>query len=300
MLNIKIAGSKYFCDQIKNKLEWMEDEGFFAYTEDSGEAAIIISEEESCFFHPNVYIYIEVLRSADSDQLCAVQYIMGKKVEAFPLENLPYVLQGTIRMMALVIKKEQKISEMASKSFALEEDQKNTSGNLENFKRVQNSVTQEMKNIPGFETKLLYLPKNDVSGDFFVTKHMPDGKTFVFIGDVTGHGFYAGTYAATMVALARSYFDTCSMMGANLQNFALYIAKAAFYYHGGNEQSSCECVACEIDPKNNVANFITFSGGNISPIIIKKSGKVKTVYSLKEDGTPEAEKQNEEVMRKIK
>ena len=75
MLNIKIAGSKYFCDQIKNKLEWMEDEGFFAYTEESGEAAIIISEEESPAAFP-LHFCSGCYLSASPDKLCVYIYNM--------------------------------------------------------------------------------------------------------------------------------------------------------------------------------------------------------------------------------
>jgi serine phosphatase RsbU (regulator of sigma subunit) len=158
---------------------------------------------------------------------------------------------------------------------------------------------KEMSKIDGFSSEYVFLPKNEVSGDFLVTQKMPDGRTFIFLGDVTGHGFYSGAYASAMISAIRSYFDTCSMFGANLNQFAMYIARAAFYYHGGSEQSSCECVICEIDPSRNVANFVTFSGGNISPIIIKKSGKVKTVYSLLEDDSEESRTKNDETMKKI-
>lgn len=300
MLRILINGQKHFCDQIKNKLECIKDEGLFSYTDDLDDASIIISEEDSCPIAPNALVYIEVIRNVETGKLSVAQTIMGQQIEAFPVEDLPYVLQSTIRMMGLILKKQNKITELVKKNNALEEFQSTTVENLKNFKKVQQNTSVSATDLEGFETKLIYLPKDEISGDFLVTKKLLDGRTFIFIGDVTGHGFYAGAYAATLVALTKSYFDMCSIIGADLQQFALYIAKAAFYYHGECEQSSAECVICEINPSKNLARFLTFSGGNISPILIKKNGTIKTIYSLSEEETEEARIRNEEVMKKIK
>ena len=280
MLGLKIAGSKNFSDQIKNKMERMEKDGWFIYTDDVNEASIVISEEDACPYDTDIFVYIEVMKNVDG-HLCALQYIMGEKVEMFFLKDLPSVLQGTIMMVSVLLKKENRIIEL-NKQLAIEEEKSSgVLNNLKNFKKVQKNVTFEVSNLSRFESELLFIPKEEVSGDFIVVKEMPS-KTFVFIGDVTGHGLYAGTYAATLVALAKNYFDTSSLLNANLSNFMLYIANAAFYYHGGIEQSSCECVICEIDHKKNLASFCTFSGGNISPILIKQNGRVTTLFSEEE------------------
>lgn len=300
MLRIMINGSKHFCDQIKNKIEWMGEEGLFSYTDDKYEASIIVSEEDSCPITPNALVYIETIKNPETGKLTVAQTIMGQKIEAFPIEDLPYVLQSTIRMMGLFLRKESKIAELSKKNFALEDYKMSVNDNLKNFKKVQNNVTSDLSELEDFETKLIYIPKDEISGDFLVTKKLLDGRTFIFIGDVTGHGFYAGAYAATLVALTKSYFDMCSITGADLQQFALYIARASFYYHGKCEQSSAECVVCEIDPRKNFVRFLTFSGGNISPILIKSNGTVKTIYTLKEEVTETDKRNNEEVMSKIK
>lgn len=300
MLRIMVNGRKHFCDQVKNKIEWMEEEGIFSYTDEVENASIIVSEEGSYSLAPNVLVYIETIKDSQTGKLSVAQTVMGQKIEVFPIESLPYILQSTIRMMGPLIRKEHKITELVKKNIALEDFKTTVVDNLKNFKKVQSNVSLDLSDLDDFETQFIYIPKDEISGDFLVTKKLLDGRTFVFIGDVTGHGFYAGTYAATLVALTKSYFDMCSIAGADLQQFALYIAKAAFYYHGGCEQSSAECVVCEINPNKNLARFLTFSGGNISPILIKKNGTVKTIYTLREEDSEEARQNNEEVMKKIK
>ena len=276
MLGLKIAGSKWFCDQIKNKIERFENEGMFTYTNDSKEASIIISEEDACTNDPTSYVFIEIMKDVEG-KMCALQYVLGEKVETFLIEDLPAVLQGTIMMVGISLEKQAKIVELEKKIVEIQEEANGVFDNMKNFQMVQENVFKEMEPLGKFETKLIANAKSGVSGDFLVTKEMP-GKTFVFMGDVTGHGVYAGAYAATLVALAKNYFNTCSLMNSNLKDFEMYMANAAFYYHGNCQQSSAECIMCEIDHKRNVATFSTFSGGNISPIIIKKDGRVKVVF----------------------
>lgn len=300
MLRIMINGSKHFCDQIKNKIEWMEEEGLFTYTDEIDNASIVINEGEECQFSQNALVYIKTIKDQVNDEVYVSQTVMGQRIESFPIQNLPYVLQNTIRMMGLILRKENKITELVRKNILLDDFKTTTIDNLKNFKKVQNNVSTNLNDLEDFETKLIYIPKDEISGDFVVAKKLLDDRIFIFIGDVTGHGFYAGAYAATLVSLTKSYFDMCSITGADLQQFALYIARAAFYYHGDCEQSSAECVICEIDPNKNLARFLTFSGGNISPILIKKNGVVKTIYTLSEENTEDARRNNEEVMSKIK
>lgn len=300
MLKILVAGKKTFCDQIKNKIEDVKNEVTFAYTDELEEASIIISEEDCVSPIPSTIAYIETMKDKQTGKLSVAQTTLGKRVEPFPLENLPYILQSTMSLVELVLEKEQKVTEIINRNERLLESKECMESNLKNFQIVQSNVSNEMKDLDGFETVLYYLPKDAVSGDFLVTRQIYDGRTFLFFGDVTGHGFYAGAYAAILVALTKSYFDTCSVLGLDLQQLALYLAKAAFYYHGGNEQSSAECVICEIDPKKNLARFLTFSGGNISPILIKKDGSVQTVYALLEETSEDAKEKNQDLIQKVK
>lgn len=303
MVRILIKGSKHFCDQVKNKVEWMENEGLCSYTDDLEGASIVVSEGDACPYSSlssSVLVYIETVNDINTNEISVAQTVMGTKIESFPISNLPHVLQNTILVVSMLITKERRVGELVKQCGELLELKQETEKSLKKFRGVQESVSMDLSELEDFDTKLLYIPKNEISGDFLVAKKWLDGRTFLFLGDVTGHGIYAGAYASTLIAATKSYFDTCSVSGADLQQFALHIARSSFYYHGGCNQSSAECVVCEIDPKKNLARFLTFSGGNISPILIKQNGEVKTIYTLMDEDSEEAVRNNEEVMQKIK
>ena len=278
MLKVLVWGDSSFTNQIKNRIQKLFESGKFSYTHDPGVADIIISEEEFPESEKTgrVSVYIEVLKGPDG-KMCAAQQVAGEKTDVFLLKDLSSVLQGTILMVELLSEEKKQYIQVKKNAEELDIEQKGLVKNLKNAKQVQQHVMEESRGLKNYDTSLRYMPKFIISGDFVVAKEI-FGKLFVFFGDVTEHGVYAAEYAASLVSLAKGYFDGCSQINASLEQFMMYMARAAFYYHGGCAQSSCECVLCEIDESSDMAKCATFSGGNISPIIATKDGKVRVVF----------------------
>lgn len=278
-----VNGSRTFQNQIMNQLQDMEQRRYFSYTQNIEDAFIIISEGTiDTRMYPKCYSKIEVVEAPTLEKI-AFQQVGKNRTASFPMRDLPAIMQSTILMMWIIYKKDEEISIQKDRlSKLLEEDNENEI-NQKTSRIVQLKVASDALNLPGFDTDLIYIPKNQVSGDYVLAEKVFD-KVFIMIGDVTGHGSYCGTYAASLIAEAKGFLRTASPMTANLRSFASYMSEASFFYHGDSDRSSTENVFCEIDLKKNIAYFCTFGGGSITPVIIRKNGKVEKVFTAEEQG----------------
>lgn len=281
-----IVGSKEFSDQIKNMLEcegylkvspFFEEKKFdFTYTNELDSASIVVAEEGAFFGDKNVYAYIEIKRGEDG--LYAEQFILGRKLAPIKVVDVGAVLQGMIVMVNHLLKQGEKMEALETGKKALEYARERAAWRLQDFHNVQQRVYEEAEKLPGFETRMLCLPHEKVSGDFVATG-VVGSKTFIVVGDVTDHGEYAAVYASVVTALIRSYFSTCPVFNADILSLFFYIAKTSYHFHGELEGSSGECVICEIDKNTRKAKFCSFGGGLIPPFIVKESGEVNRVFS---------------------
>ena len=281
MLEIFVSGGTPFKNQIKNRIQNLYESGRFIYTDNISSAQIVISEEDSAEIEKSgvvPYVYIEVMRNQSGD-ICAAQQVTGEQVDSFLLKDLSSVMQSSILMTELLMEKDFQLNKLAEKESEYLEEIGSIGRSINNAIEIQRSVMEESLKVPGYQAELVYIPKCFISGDFVLAKKV-ENKMFIFFGDVTEHGMYAAEYAASLISLAKGYLDGCSKWNANIEQFMAYMSRAAFYYHGKNSQSTCECVFCEIDESLNVAKWGTFSGGNISPIIARKDGAVEPVFGL--------------------
>lgn len=279
MLGLMIAGSKEFTDQVKNRLEYGSREGgsalSFTYTNDIDDADIVVAEEGAFYGENKSIVYIEVKKGEDG--LFAEQTILKKKLAPMPVSDIGKVLQGMIVMVNHMTEEAKAMDSLLLFNKRLEDEAKNSMRELQEFHNVQQRVYEEAESLDGFSTKMLLFPFQKVSGDFLATGKVGD-KSFVVIGDVTGHGYYAATYASIVTALVRSYFDTCPSYSADVLSLFFYLSKTAYCFHGESDESSGECVLCEIDHKTRTAKFCSFGGGMIPPIIVRKNGEVVVVF----------------------
>ena len=273
-MNISIFGSNSFQNQIMTQLQSLYNQGFFVYTEDDSESSVIISEgkyekplKEDCC----------VLFEINTDTKEVSQYVSNTKTSVFFLKDLPAILQASICLVQTILEKNKQLEEKEDHIKGLTKEEKQNEITQKDFRDVQFAVMGESLDIEGFDSDLIFLPKNQISGDFVMVEKLHN-KLFLFFGDVTGHGIYCGTYAAVLYSLAKGYLKNASPMMSNIYQFASYMSKAAFFYHGDNTMSSADVVLCEIDLKNNTAYFCTYGGGAISPIVIKKNGHIHTVF----------------------
>jgi sigma-B regulation protein RsbU (phosphoserine phosphatase) len=57
---------------------------------------------------------------------------------------------------------------------------------------IQTSVLPQTFDLPGFDICAVMLPAEEVGGDFYEFRAMPDGSAWLGVGDVTGHGVTSG------------------------------------------------------------------------------------------------------------
>ncbi|MDA3961983.1 MAG: PP2C family protein-serine/threonine phosphatase [Planctomycetota bacterium] len=88
---------------------------------------------------------------------------------------------------------------------------------LQRAKDVQKNMLSNLIAIPGYDLGVHYTPHSGVSGDFYETMPLPDGRIFLLLGDVSGHGMQAALVVATALKtlrmLARSTSDLVQLMG---------------------------------------------------------------------------------------
>lgn len=65
-------------------------------------------------------------------------------------------------------------------------------GDMEVAKRIQTSLLPRVKKLPGYQVAATMLPAEQVGGDYYDVIETNDGRLWVSIGDVSGHGVESG------------------------------------------------------------------------------------------------------------
>lgn len=135
-----------------------------------------------------------------------------------------------------------------------------------------------------FTTSLTYAPYKEISGDVIFAKEIYN-KLFVMIADVTDHGVLAGMYGATLYALANNYIQTSSIIGLDIDSWALYMGKASRMFYPENlspldplkSRFAAHTTFMVIDMIKCTAQFMFYGTGQEPPIIVDSSKKVYTI-----------------------
>lgn len=65
--------------------------------------------------------------------------------------------------------------------------------------RIQKKLLPELQyDHTLISTELKFLPSDGIAGDYFIVQQLGEGKTFLFLADVSGHGFAAGMISAML------------------------------------------------------------------------------------------------------
>ena len=86
-----------------------------------------------------------------------------------------------------------------SHALALVEDKRRREMDL--ARKIQEYLLPNGISVPGLHVASLYLPADDVAGDYFDLLAMPDGCWLIAVADVTGHGVPSAMAAAMLKAL---------------------------------------------------------------------------------------------------
>jgi serine phosphatase RsbU (regulator of sigma subunit) len=93
---------------------------------------------------------------------------------------------------------------------------------------IQTSVLPHNFELPGFDVSAVMLPAEEVGGDFYEFRAMPDGSAWFGVGDVTGHGVTSGL----IMMMAQSMFTMLHEQSAGQvtpSKFLALLNRAMFY-----------------------------------------------------------------------
>ncbi len=91
--------------------------------------------------------------------------------------------------------------EIGHMSAALAADEKDRRKQLAKARRLQEHLSPAPAGIPGLDLAAVYVPADNVAGDYFDAHALADGSFLVCIADVTGHGVPAAMSAAMLKTL---------------------------------------------------------------------------------------------------
>lgn len=107
----------------------------------------------------------------------------GRQVDGFRSRELSYLSFAINRM-----------------SRTLEESDRQRKMQLEKARRIQQNLMPESPDLAGATIAVHYRPAEDVAGDFYDVRRLPDGSRAVLLADVTGHGIPAAMSATLLKA----------------------------------------------------------------------------------------------------
>jgi serine phosphatase RsbU (regulator of sigma subunit) len=119
----------------------------------------------------------------------------------------------------------------------------------------------------GIEVAAVNRPADRISGDFYNWFELPDARTCVAIGDVTGHGMSAAFLMATTQLLVRNVMGRVGNPGACLEEVNRQLCTQVF--HG----QFVTMLLLAIDPENQRIDIAT--AGHPAPLLVEDNGMRK-------------------------
>lgn len=113
--------------------------------------------------------------------------------------------------------------------------------------------------VPGLSLFDMYIPAAELCGDYYDYCALPDGRLFISIADVTGHGVAPALVSVQVRTLARSALDDCDSPGAVLDQLNRFMIDTF------QQEFLMTMVCLFYNPKT---NEITFSGAGHCPMIV--------------------------------
>ncbi len=121
--------------------------------------------------------------------------------------------------------------------------------------------------------KIIYfnLPVISVTGDYVDIMSLPDGKSAIFLGDISGHGLGTGYLVAAVRAIIRDHMRKSMPLSTAVINVNRFLIER----YKGSEFASL--VAMIFNPADHSLEFI--NAGHPAPIIIRQNGSLEYLDS---------------------
>jgi hypothetical protein len=112
----------------------------------------------------------------------------------FDIRAVAYLLFAVVMLLAMSVR----FRRIQSRNLQVESD-------LEAARKVQNLLILSQTPVtPGFIIESVYLPAQEVGGDFFHIAPAPDGSVLVVVGDVSGKGLSAAMTVSAIIGALRA------------------------------------------------------------------------------------------------
>lgn len=275
-----VSKNNSFCVQIEQLILQISNNEIITkiYKEDSDleNAEIVVSD--GTFFETRREVPIFVIAKAIPDflrnRVATYFFEIGKFSASDFIESFSNVLN-----MVKQIKQERIDSDVIKRDrTAAYEIASEYEKNLSQAGEMQIKIMKNCR-LSDFDVNIHYQPFHEVSGDMFFTKQI-ENKIFLFIGDVTDHGYFAGLYGASLYSIAASYLELASRYETDVVLWSRFVQNMSSIYKADvpfKALCSATMLFCEIDMNKNVAKFVSYGHGNEAPILISPGRAPKFV-----------------------
>ena len=103
----------------------------------------------------------------------------------------------------------------------VQEEKNRLEGEINIARQIQTSIVPKTLELPGYQVAAAMVTASEVGGDAYDLRHEEDG-TYVFIGDVSGHGLPAGIMALISLSAFHGAIETAKLFGRNVEPADLY------------------------------------------------------------------------------
>ena len=150
---------------------------------------------------------------------------------------------------------------------------KNITQSINYAKSIQNALlpTQELENKLLKEHFILFLPKENVSGDFYYVNKTEDNKLLFAAADCTGHGVPGGFMTMLSITILNGIINRDKeIKPSNILEQLRERIKGIFNQFGAENQNGLDIAFCSVDTKTNVLQY----AGAYNPLWIIRNNEL--------------------------
>ena len=141
-------------------------------------------------------------------------------------------------------------------------------------KSIQNALlpTQELENKLLKEHFILYLPKENVSGDFYYVNKTEDSRLLFAAADCTGHGVPGGFMTMLSITFLNEIIRRDKIITpSNILEQLRGRIKGIFSQYGTKNQNGLDIALCSVDTKTNILQY----AGAYNPLWIIRNNEIQ-------------------------
>lgn len=124
-----------------------------------------------------------------------------------------------------------------------------------------------LPNVPGYLFAHSWRTANEVGGDYYDVKHLPDGRVALVVGDASGHGMAAGL----VMAIADATLETAQDLDPTPERTLTLLNRTLC--RTGNKRNFMSIFYALLDPRTGEMDYIC--AGHPFPLLRREGGKVE-------------------------